>query len=111
MAKLFSYLRVVHAEAEELATLAAAPDALTGGKTALSERNEAKLLPALVAAYEARLAGYATSLEEDERLLREETLSLNARNCALLRRGEMRLLQSYVERARSGDLPSRPGGS
>ncbi|WP_407743210.1 SET domain-containing histone-lysine N-methyltransferase [Hyalangium sp.] len=111
MAELFCYLRVIHAEAEELATLAAAPDALTRAKSPLSEGNEAKLLPALVAACEARLAGYATSLGEDERMLREEPLSLNARNCVLLRRGEKRLLQSYVERVRLGDLPSRPGES
>ena len=109
MAGLFAYLRILHAEAEELATLAAAPDALARARTPLSERNEAQLVPALVAACEARLGGYATSLQEDERLLREETLSLNARNCILLRRGEKRLLQSYVERALSGDLLSRVG--
>ena len=97
LAELFSYLRVLHAEAEELATLAAAPDALTRARTPLSEHNKAKLRPALVAACEARLARYPTSLEEDERMLREELLTLNARNCILLRRGEKRLLQSYVE--------------
>lgn len=109
MAELFSYLRIIHAEAEELATLSEAPDPLTRARTPLSERNEAKLLPALVAACEARLDRYPTSLEEDERILREETLSLNARNCVLLRRGEKRLLLSYVERARSGELSSRAG--
>lgn len=108
MTELFAYLRILHAEAEELATLEAAPDALTRARTSLSERNEAQVLPALIAACEARLGGYATSLQEDERLLREETLSLNARNCILLRKGEKRLLQSYVERALSGDLPSQP---
>ncbi|WP_224242991.1 SET domain-containing histone-lysine N-methyltransferase [Hyalangium gracile] len=102
MAELFAFLRIAQAEAGELSVLEAAPDALALARAPLSPRNEEKLHAAFAAGCEKRLAGYATSLEEDERLLREEALSPNARNCILLRRGEKRLLQSYAVRARAG---------
>jgi histone-lysine N-methyltransferase SETD3 len=104
--EMFSFLRVVCANAEELAMLATAPDARTRAQSLLSERNEQRLIDTFVALCEEQLASYETTLAEDERRLREETLSQNARNCVLVLRGEKRILQVYAERARSrGGLP------
>ncbi|WP_224373169.1 SETD3 family histone-lysine N-methyltransferase [Hyalangium versicolor] len=102
MVEMFAFLRVAQAGAEEFAVLEAAPDALTRAKMPLSQRNEERLHAAFATGCERRLAGYATSLEEDERLLMEEALLPNARNCILLRRGEKWLLHSYAVRARAG---------
>lgn len=97
LAESLSFLRVAHAEVEELAMLSGAPDALARAKSRLSTENERRAVAAFVAACQERLAGYETSLAEDERLLREGALTRNARNCVLLRRGEKQILQSYVE--------------
>jgi histone-lysine N-methyltransferase SETD3 len=96
MAEIVSLLRVAHADAGELAKLAEAPGALTLAKPLSGEGDEQKLIPLFAAICEERLAGYETSLEEDERILREEKLSHNARSCVLLRRGEKRILQTYA---------------
>ena len=110
MSELFAFLRIVHANAEDRRKLADSPDPLVRAKGQLSPGNEQKLIPAFVSACEELLAGYANSVEEDDRLLREEKLSHNARSCVVLRRGEKRILQtcarSYADLARSGFLPS-----
>jgi histone-lysine N-methyltransferase SETD3 len=97
MDELFSFLRILHADAEDVARLTAAPDARVRARGLLSPTNEKKVIPAFVAVCKERLAGYETSLEEDERLLQQEKLSLNARNCILLRRGEKRILTTYAQ--------------
>lgn len=96
MEEMFSFLRVAHADAEELATLTAAP----GG-------NAQKIIDAFVALCEEQLAGYETTLAEDEQLLREAKLSRNARSCILVRRGEKRILHAYSASARSRELTPR----
>jgi protein-histidine N-methyltransferase len=96
LAEILSFLRVAHAQAGELALLSEAPDALARAKSMLSEENERKIISLFVAACEERLADYANSLEEDERILRQEKLSHNARNCVLLRRAEKQILQTYA---------------
>lgn len=96
--EMFSFLRVAHADAEELATLPAAP----GG-------NEQEIIDAFVTLCEEQLASYETTLAEDERLLQEEKLSRNARNCILVRRGEKRILHAYVARARARGSTPRLG--
>jgi histone-lysine N-methyltransferase SETD3 len=115
---MFSFLRIACAGPEELARLTtpSAPEPL-------SVATEERALRALAAACEARLAGFDTALEEDERLLREERLSFNARNCLLLRRGEKRMLRAYADLARTSlpllrmpaaeleQLAVRPGAS
>ena len=108
--EMFAFLRVVHAEAEEMALLRAAPDPRTRAKAILSTKNEQKLIPAFVAACEERLKAYETSVEDDERLLEQGKLSLNERNCVVMRLGEKRIFQtyarSYADMARSGFLPT-----
>src|SRR6218665_91419 len=99
---MFSFLRIAHATPEEIMILA---NRLIGGaKTIdpLGVANEERVLRALAAACEARLAGFDTSFEEDERLLREDTLAPNARNCVLRRREEKRLLRDYLGLAQTG---------
>lgn len=96
MDNILSFLRVAHAGAAELALLSEAPDALARARSMLSVENEQKIVSLFVSACQERLADYPTSLEEDERILREEKLSHNARNCVLLRRGEKRILQLYT---------------
>ncbi len=96
MAEALSFLRVAHAQAGELALLSEAPDARARARSMLSEENERKIVSLFVGACEERLAGYPTTLEEDERILREEKLSHNARSCVLLRRTEKQILQTYA---------------
>lgn len=100
--RMFSFLRVACAAPLELPRLA--PRLLTGlgSIPPLSVANEERVLRSLGAACEARLAAFATSLEEDERLLREGALSLNARGCVLMRREEKRLLHAWRELTRTG---------
>lgn len=95
--ELFSELRILHAQAEELALLKAAPDPLTRAKEPLSPINEVQVLRALSGSCAARLALYETSVEEDSRLLQEKNLSWNARNCILLRQGEKQILQVFAQ--------------
>jgi histone-lysine N-methyltransferase SETD3 len=107
---MFSFLRIIHAEAEEMALLRGAPDPRVRAKAILSTKNEQKLIPAFVAACEERLKAYETSVEEDERLLKEGKLSTNERNCVVMRLGEKQIFQtyarSYTDMARAGFLPT-----
>lgn len=96
IAQVLSFLRIAHAGAGELAMLLDAPDALARANSMLSVENEQKAVSAFVAACEERLADYATSLEEDEQILREEKLTHNARSSVLLRRSEKQILQLYA---------------
>jgi histone-lysine N-methyltransferase SETD3 len=100
--RMFAFLRVACAAPLELPRLA--PRLLTGlgSIPPLSVANEERVLRALGAACEARLAAFGTSLEEDERLLREGALTLNARSCVLMRREEKRLLHAWRELTRTG---------
>ncbi|WP_158501680.1 SET domain-containing histone-lysine N-methyltransferase [Vitiosangium sp. GDMCC 1.1324] len=100
--EMFSFLRIACAEAEELSRLSVTPGASGGQVEPLSIANEERVLAALGAACEARLSGFDTSLEEDERLLAEEPSSRSVRNCILMRREEKRLLHAYAERVRTG---------
>ncbi|WP_224362146.1 SET domain-containing histone-lysine N-methyltransferase [Hyalangium versicolor] len=95
--ELVSELRIVHAQAEELAVLESAPDPLVRAKAMLSPVNEARVFRALATLCKAHIQTYETSMEEDTRLLQEGNLTLNARNCILLRRGEKQILKVYAE--------------
>jgi histone-lysine N-methyltransferase SETD3 len=97
MDELFFFLRVLHTDAEDLARLQAAPDARAKAGGFMNPINMMKVAPAFAALCKGLLAGYETSLEEDERLLQQGGLSLNARNCILLRRGEKRILTTYAQ--------------
>jgi histone-lysine N-methyltransferase SETD3 len=96
MNQLMAFMRVAHAEAEELTLLMndAKPEARV--LRPLSRENEERALRGMIDTCQARLSGYATSIEEDERLLREETLPFNSRNCVRVRLGEKRVLQAHI---------------
>jgi len=98
---MFSFLRIACAGGEELARLTSAADSSPSVTGPLSVDTEERVLRALGAACESRLAAFDTTLEEDERLLREGGLSSNARTCIMLRRGEKRLLHAYAELVRT----------
>ncbi|RUO88780.1 SET domain-containing protein-lysine N-methyltransferase [Corallococcus sp. AB018] len=95
---MFSFLRVACANARELARLAeeAREEQGLGEVPPLSAETEERVFRYIHDACEARLAGFETTLEEDEQLLQEADLSRNTRNCLLLRRGEKRLLRAYA---------------
>jgi histone-lysine N-methyltransferase SETD3 len=99
---VFSFLRMAHAAPDEF--LALSNRLLSGTKTIdpLSVACEERVLSTLAAACEERLNAFPTSLEEDERLLREGPLSPNERSCVLMRRQEKRLLRDYLELTRTG---------
>jgi histone-lysine N-methyltransferase SETD3 len=96
MAEILAFLRVAHAEAAEWALISEAPEPLARAKSPLSVENEQKIVSLFVSACQERLADYTTSLEEDERILREEKLSHNARSCVLMRRAEKQILLLYA---------------
>jgi protein-histidine N-methyltransferase len=100
--RMFSFLRVACAAPLELPRLAPRLLSGLGSIKPLGVANEERVLRALGAACEARLAAFDTSFEEDERLLREEPLSHNARGCVLMRREEKRMLRAWLELTRTG---------
>jgi Rubisco LSMT substrate-binding len=46
------------------------------------------------------LARFPASLEEDDLVLQDKSLSYNARNCVVMRRGEKRVLRYFIDYAR-----------
>lgn len=102
-AAMFSFLRVSCADAGELEHLTQLARAEQGLDLVppLSRDTEERVFRKLGALCEARLAGFDTSLEEDELLLHEVDFARNERNCLLLRRGEKRLLHAYAGLART----------
>jgi rubisco large subunit methyltransferase-like protein/SET domain-containing protein len=94
---VLAFLRVVHGTGPELDLIKSAADPRARVKQPLSPANEKKVVQAFVATCHRLLAAYETTLEEDERLLKEGGLSFNARNCVLLRRGEKQILTLYAQ--------------
>jgi histone-lysine N-methyltransferase SETD3 len=66
---------------------------------ALSLRNEAAALGALLRSCEAALSAFPTSVDEDDALLREGDLNVDLRNCVVQRRGEKRVLRACIDEA------------
>jgi histone-lysine N-methyltransferase SETD3 len=97
---LFSLLRIACSTPEEFQEAAQRPG--LQGLEPLSVTSEEEVLRTVGAACEERLAAFPQSLAEDERLLREERLSPNARNCVRFRRAEKQLLQDYLDMTRTG---------
>lgn len=93
---VFSYLRLICASPEDLQVLT---QRRTSGP--LTRAGEERVLGTLAALCEERLAAFPTVLEEDERLLREPSLSPNVRACIRLRHDEKRLLRDYLELSRT----------
>lgn len=66
-----------------------------------SAGSEEKVLLALTAAAELALSGFATTVSQDGMLLADPATEGNLRSCVLMRRGEKRVLESFVQLARA----------
>jgi len=113
--ELFSFLRFVHAQNEEMLTLPS--DGLKAKKTEddyedresideiepMSIRNEIAVLKHLSLACKAVLDGFDTSLEEDLKILAQprESVDSNVRNCVVMRAGEKRVLHWFIDLAKN----------
>jgi histone-lysine N-methyltransferase SETD3 len=96
----FSYLRIKHADAKELTEIQGNEDNQPQRLNVqfVSPNNEVNVLADIAFAAECVLAGFDTSLEEDDRLLVEEdkSLTMNVRNCIIMRRGEKQICHAYI---------------
>jgi histone-lysine N-methyltransferase SETD3 len=93
---MLSYLRLHNLVARETITVTR-----EGGTSvvAVNRRNEAAALGFLREACRASLAAFETTIAEDESLLRDPGLTINARNAVIVRRGEKRVLHHYLQMA------------
>jgi len=95
-----SYLRIVHATEEELAQLAEErADFKKVGP--INQRNENAVCADLGRAAMVVLQGFPTTLEEDNKILSDNSssLTMNIRNCVVMRRGEKEVLHAYTDLA------------
>jgi len=68
----------------------------------VSIRNECAILQVVAKACEETLKGFDTTLEEDYKLLEDpdKKLTMNLRNCLIMRRGEKEILHGYIDLAK-----------
>ena len=92
-----SFLRVAYADIEELVPLTKLES--LEKIDPISIKNEALVMGALARQAEKVLAGFPTTLEEDNALLSssDSKLTMNVRFCVLMRRGEKEVLQAYID--------------
>ena len=76
----------VHANEEEFNTLSTKGDFKQVAP--ISTRNELKILQHLGYSASVVIKNFPTTLEEDNKILEDKTLTMNVRNCVLMRRGE-----------------------
>jgi len=93
-------LRVAYATLEELLPLSKL--ASVEKIDPVSIRNECAVLQVVAKASEETLKGFDTSLEEDLKLLDDvdKKLTINQRNCIIMRKGEKEILHAYIELAK-----------
>jgi len=63
----------------------------------MTRENELAVLQELNRAAKAALTGFSTTMEEDEKLLKDETLSINHRHVVILRIGEKEVYNYYAD--------------
>lgn len=98
--EMFSYLRIANAKGNELMVLPQGNDLKLDELGPLSVESELTTLAAVKAAAEACLEGFDTTLEEDERILKEDkNLTFNIRNAILMRRGEKQVCHWFIQLA------------
>ncbi|MCC6557451.1 MAG: SET domain-containing protein-lysine N-methyltransferase [Polyangiaceae bacterium] len=93
--KMFSFLRLALADGPDLARATGPGGPSVEEIPPLSARNEEAVLAAISAAAAVSLAGFDTSVAQDEAILRRLPLSPNQRRCMILRMGEKRVLGHY----------------
>jgi histone-lysine N-methyltransferase SETD3 len=99
--QMFWFLRVVVADAEEVARMSVRGRLTAEKRGPVSARNEQAVLAEIEAAAEAALAGYDTTVEEDNALLRDLRLPPSIRACIMMRRGEKCVFRHYIALART----------
>ena len=95
---LLSFLRLLCADGEDNVTL----PGLAGPSISvppISRPNEAAALEALRSACALALGRFETTLDEDEELLENHSLTTNERNAIMVRQREKRVLHHYLEMA------------
>jgi histone-lysine N-methyltransferase SETD3 len=102
--ELFSFMRFVHANDQELLMLGAEKPGepfKADNIEPITRRNEIAVLLSIKKACLMSLSGYPDSLEHDKKLLESGTLPLysNVRNCVVMRKGEKEVLDWFVKLA------------
>lgn len=95
----FSFLRFVHAKDSELMLLSSNDKFDIKKIEPISIRNEMECIQDLAIAAQTSLSQFDSTIEDDNRLLADPTLSSNIRNAVLMRRGEKQVLHYYAELA------------
>jgi len=95
-----SYLRVAYASLDELLPLSKLQS--IEKLDPVSVRNECTILQVVAQASEETLKTFDNSLDEDIKLLEDEDkkLTINQRNCIIMRKGEKEILHAYIELAK-----------
>lgn len=99
--EMFSFLRFIHAKDSELMLLGQSDGFKLDDIEPISLRNETLVLQHLKEESERMLARFESSYEDDVKLVASGTLKefSNERNCVIMRLGEKRVLNSFVELA------------
>jgi len=93
--KCMSFLRIAHASIEELLPLTKLQDVTIIDP--INIHNEARVMQVVAQACQDTLKIFDTTLEEDNGLLdSDKALTMNQRNCVVMRRGEKEILNAYV---------------
>jgi len=96
--KCMSWLRIAQATLEELPTKGLPNDQKI---PPISPANELRVMTEVKTAALQVLEGFDTSLEEDNKMLDDpdKKLTMNMRNCLIMRRGEKEILHAYLQLA------------
>eukprot|EP00455_Lapot_gusevi_P048107 TRINITY_DN65_c0_g1_i4.p1 TRINITY_DN65_c0_g1~~TRINITY_DN65_c0_g1_i4.p1 ORF type:complete len:184 (-),score=92.33 TRINITY_DN65_c0_g1_i4:470-1021(-) len=93
----FSFLRFAHARDSEIMLLSAAETFKVDEIEPIAVRNEIEVLKTLARVARRELAQFPQTLAEDNELLKNPNLTMNERNCILMRRGEKEVFQFYID--------------
>ena len=94
-----AYLRVVHCDQKELDIIRSRGPSDFKQVAPINVRNEASMLQHLAARAKLVLNEFPTTLEEDIKLLKDTSLTMNIRNCIVMRKGEKEVLHAYLDLA------------
>lgn len=92
----FSFLRFVHAKDSELLLLSSNERFDIKKIEPISLRNEMEVIHDLAIAAETSLSQFDTTIDEDNDILADSSISSNVRNAIVMRRGEKLVLEYYL---------------
>jgi histone-lysine N-methyltransferase SETD3 len=93
--RAMSFLRVAVATVNELVPLAKLTDLEIIDPISIA--NETRVMQAMAQQCQTVLSGFDTTLEEDNKAIEEGKLTMNVRNCVVMRRGEKEVLNAYID--------------